>query len=265
MVPFGASLNVDNLALVMYFLTQKLPRKEKTALAKRLQITSEEIQPWARLESVAKPVEKALKSSGLNRPSRVYETLRGVPGERVLFLYLHSADRIVHDRSATTSRNTFWPPRRSPTRTWPRPGSSRHPYLAKVKDEMIAAKLDGRNWKPEQSPSGAAAALAQGIHHVRRGIHDEGWRLTAADGRVRQSRFPLRRSEVLHEISFTLHTGRSSGCWVPTARGKPPPSRSSRAYWRPLRDAFRSRSSRAGKSCRRETADRLRARSGGAV
>jgi tRNA nucleotidyltransferase/poly(A) polymerase len=153
LIPFGVPLACDSLALFLALLTEKLPRKEKAALAKRLQMSKAEAACWQELESRARPLERKLKAGKLNRPSLVYELLSQAPGEQVLFLYIHAKDRLVHDR-IRNYLTKYLPAAQEITdrdviAAGFQPGSAR---FAQVKREMIAARLDGRAWRPEGAP-----------------------------------------------------------------------------------------------------------------
>jgi tRNA nucleotidyltransferase (CCA-adding enzyme) len=150
LVPFGVPLAFDSLAVFLALLTEKLSGKEKAELAKRLQMSRAEADSWQELEARTRALEKKLKSGKLNRPSLVYELLSQAPGEQVLFLYVHSKDRLVHDR-IRNYLTKYLPAAQEITdkdvaAAGFEPGSAR---FARVKREMIAARLDGRIWRPE--------------------------------------------------------------------------------------------------------------------
>jgi tRNA nucleotidyltransferase (CCA-adding enzyme) len=150
LIPFGALLKFESLALFLALLTEKLTRREKAALAKRLQMSKAEAESWLKLESQARPLEKKLQSASLNRPSLVYELLSRAAGEQILFLYVHSKERPVHDRIRNYLTKYLLTSQEITDKdviaAGLEPGSAR---FAQVKREMIAARLDGRTWRPE--------------------------------------------------------------------------------------------------------------------
>ena len=163
MIPFGVDLRFDSLGLFLYFMTEKLTPEEKTALARRLVMSREEVYAWRMLERKSRKIEKELKSERLHRPSQVYEALRQVPGEQILFLYLHSPERLVHDRIRNYLQKHLLTAQevsdKDVVAAGSEPGS---PKFLKAKEEMIAARLDGRTWKPapEQPPARPKATPA---------------------------------------------------------------------------------------------------------
>lgn len=153
LIPFGVPFTFDSLAVFLALLTEKLPRKEKAALVKRLQMGKVEAASWQQLEARARPLERKLKAGKLNRPSLVYELLSQAPGEQILFLYVHTKDRLVHDR-IRNYLTKYLPAAQEVTdrdvaAVGVEPGSAR---FAQVKQEMVAARLDGRVWRPEGVP-----------------------------------------------------------------------------------------------------------------
>lgn len=150
MVPFGLSIVDDHLSLFLYFLTEKLTQREKSELARNLGLPKTVLSAWKRLQPDARKLERAVRSPKLRRPSEVYDTLRTVPGEQVLFLYLHSAQRLVHDRirnylqkyllaaSEVTDKDVAAEGFQPGTRAFQR-----------AREGMITARLDGRKWRPE--------------------------------------------------------------------------------------------------------------------
>ncbi len=98
MVPFGVDFHADNRGLFLHTLMEKLSDRERKDLIQRVGLTKEDLQPWRDLERRVKKLEATLESARLNRASLVYETLRKQPGEDVLYLFLHTGKRLVHDR-----------------------------------------------------------------------------------------------------------------------------------------------------------------------
>ncbi len=165
MVPFGIDIHLESIGLFLYFLTEKLPVKEKAAFAKGAGLSRKDIEQWQKLEAKSKKLEKDLKSAKLQKPSHIYSLLSKAPGDQILFLLAHSSERLVHDRIRNYLQK-YLPSAQEVTdrdvaATGVRPGT---PKFQKVREEMILTKLDARPKKippPETPPAAAATALAR--------------------------------------------------------------------------------------------------------
>ena len=145
MIPFGANVTIDHLSLFLYFLAEKLSPKEKAALAKQLQMGNDYVQGWMKLEARARPVEKRLASARLHKASQAYEAMLQMPGEIVLFLFLHSQNRLVHDRIRNYLQKYLPAAQEITDKDVVAAGHDPHGKdFAKAKRDMIAARLDGR-------------------------------------------------------------------------------------------------------------------------
>jgi tRNA nucleotidyltransferase (CCA-adding enzyme) len=169
MVPFGADLKLENFGLFMYVLTEKLNAKEKAALIKDLGMPKSDVNEWQKLEARAKKLENVVKSARLQKASQVYHAIVEAPGEEVLFLLTHSAQRLVQDRIKNyltkylpaalevTDKDVEAAAAGAP------PGS---PKWKKVRDQLITTKLDSRPKKvppPEEPvPAPAPAMMSAG-------------------------------------------------------------------------------------------------------
>jgi tRNA nucleotidyltransferase (CCA-adding enzyme) len=153
MISFGVELPVDDLALFLYLLTEKLTAKEKRAFIKSTAMRKSELERWQKLQVRTKKLEKELKSANLQKASRVYKTLFKVPGEEILFLYLHTPFRLVQDRIKNYLQK-YLPAAQEITdrqvaAAGVEPGT---PKFQKIKEDMIAARLNGRMKKPVPQP-----------------------------------------------------------------------------------------------------------------
>jgi tRNA nucleotidyltransferase/poly(A) polymerase len=155
MIPFGAAMRLDNLGLFLYFLAEKLTPKEKAALVKCSGLGSREIELWQKLESRSKKLERELKSAKLQKASQLYQTLSRAPGDQVLFLLLRSPLRLVQDRIRNYLQKhlpaALEITDREVIAAGVQPGS---PKFQKVKEELIATRLDTRPRKVEPPPEG---------------------------------------------------------------------------------------------------------------
>ena len=166
MVPFGIDIHLDSIGLFLYFLCEKLSAKERASLIKEVGLTKREVELWQKLEAKSKKLEKDLKSAKLQKPSHVYGVLVKSPGDQILFLLAHSAERLVHDRIRNYLQK-YLPSAQEVTEkdvlaTGARPGT---PKFQKAREELIVAKLDARPKKvpPPVTPpvTGPAPALAR--------------------------------------------------------------------------------------------------------
>jgi tRNA nucleotidyltransferase/poly(A) polymerase len=159
LVPFGIDIHLESMGLFLYFLTEKLPVKDRAGFIKNVGISRRDVDQWQKLEAKAKKLEKELKSAKLQKPSKVYQALTDVPGDQILFLLAHSSERLVHDRIKNYLQK-YLPSAQEVTdrdilATGARPGT---PKFQKVREEMILTKLDAR---PKKIPP-PVEALAGG-------------------------------------------------------------------------------------------------------
>lgn len=154
LLPFGIDLHVDHTALFFYFLTEKLTPKEKAALVKSLDMSKAEVDAWQKLEVRSAKLEKELQSATLQKPSRLYQLLSKTPGEQILFLLAKSSQRIVVDRIRNYLQKYLLTAQEltdaDVIAAGAVPGT---PKFEKLKDQMIAAKLDAR---PKKIPEPVA-------------------------------------------------------------------------------------------------------------
>ena len=153
LVPYGIEIRVNGLPLFLNVLMEKLNAKERADLIKAAALTRSEVTAWQKLDAVAKKLERELKSPKLQKASQLYQLLIKAPGEVMLYLLLHSAQRIVQDRI----RNYFQKylplsmevTNETVAATGAVPGT---PKFQRVKEEMILARLDARPKKPAPPP-----------------------------------------------------------------------------------------------------------------
>ncbi len=153
LVPFGVEFPADYLGLFLHVLTEKLTPKEKAALIKATGLGPAEAERWKKLEARAGKLERLLKSPKLHKPSDLYLALAQVPGEEMLFLLLYSSERIVQDR-IKNYLGKYLPLSLEVTDEQVRargvqPGT---PAYAKVKQELIVARLKARPKRPPVRP-----------------------------------------------------------------------------------------------------------------
>jgi tRNA nucleotidyltransferase/poly(A) polymerase len=175
LVPFGVRFPLEELGIFLYFLTEKLAPKEKTALVEATAMGKAEADLWQKLEVRTRKLERDLKSPKLSRPSQVYEVLSKAPGDQILFLLIRSPLRLVQDRVRNYLQK-YLPMAQEVTdeevlAKGVAPGTAK---FQKVKGELIAAKLNARPKKvvpeepveppqPVEPPPGQKRVLRQPI------------------------------------------------------------------------------------------------------
>jgi len=175
LLPFGIDMRMNSLPLFLNLLFEKLNAKERAELIKNTLLTKGEVNGSAKLEGAAKKLERDLKSPKLQKASQLYQLLVKTPGEQILYLLVHSTQRIVQDRI----RNYFQkyiPASLEVTdevvaATGVAPGT---PKFQRVKDEMILTRLDARPKKPAPVPEPppppppmSSFARGPGVRHAR--------------------------------------------------------------------------------------------------
>ncbi len=98
LIPFGVELPVNNLAVFLYLLTERLSPSEKSTLIKSTAMHKSEAELPVKAVAAARRLERGLRSSKVSKASQVYQVLHAAPGEEILLLYLISQQRIVQDR-----------------------------------------------------------------------------------------------------------------------------------------------------------------------
>jgi tRNA nucleotidyltransferase/poly(A) polymerase len=144
-LPFGSDLAINSYSLFLFLLLERLSPKERTQLTKTVGIPRADVDASVRLESKAKKVEKELAAAKITRPSALYALLSKVPGEILLFLLMRSGQRLVLDRIKNYLQK-YLPAAQEVTEKdvierGAQPGT---PKFAKLRHEMIAARLDAR-------------------------------------------------------------------------------------------------------------------------
>jgi tRNA nucleotidyltransferase (CCA-adding enzyme) len=149
LLPFGAEIEVDDIALFFYVLTEKLTPRERSTLVQAMSMDKSAVDSWQKLESRAKKLEKELGSSKLQKPSQIYNVLAKAPAEQAIFLLLKPAQRVVQDRIKNYFQKYLPAAQEITDRQVVEAGytlgSSK---FEKVKAEMITKRLDSRPKKP---------------------------------------------------------------------------------------------------------------------
>lgn len=152
-LPLDTGLVPDDAALFFALLTEKLPPKERAALA---ELDAERAPAWQKLGARSAKLEKELAVPALHRPSKIYGVLSKAPGEQILYLHVHSQHRNVQDRIRNYLQK-YIPTAQEVTDQQVEeagfiPGT---PKFQKAKAEMITKRLDAR---PPKKPEPEAEA-----------------------------------------------------------------------------------------------------------
>mgnify|MGYP005810830943 CR=1 FL=1 len=149
LIPFGIPYPMDNLALLLWLVGEKLSPKERAQLVANTGLEKTELQAWQRLEPRARKLESVLTSARVQKASQVWRVLSNAPGEDVVLLFIRSTQRLAQDRI----RNYFQKYLPASLEVTDRdvlaagaaPGT---PEWAKTRQELIATRLDSRPRKP---------------------------------------------------------------------------------------------------------------------
>jgi tRNA nucleotidyltransferase/poly(A) polymerase len=98
MIPHGATVITENLALFLAILLEPFTPKERTALIQCSGLTDADVAQWKKLEPRSKKLETALISEKLSRASQIYQLLSQSAGDEVLYLLCRPAQRLAADR-----------------------------------------------------------------------------------------------------------------------------------------------------------------------
>jgi hypothetical protein len=137
----------------LYVLTENLSAKDKQALIKHVEMRKADVDAWQKLPVRAKKLEAALKSARLKKPSQIFDVFAPAPADEILFLLYHSGVRLIQDRIRNYLQK-YIPLSQEITDAEVEakgvtPGT---PKFQKLKEEMVAARLDGRTKKPPPPP-----------------------------------------------------------------------------------------------------------------
>jgi tRNA nucleotidyltransferase/poly(A) polymerase len=159
--PFGAEFPVDNMALFLYFVTEKLTPRERAALIKECALEKADVSGWQKLEAASKKLEKELKNAKYQRASKLYALLSEAAGEQMLFLLVKSGERIVIDRIKNYLQK-YLPAAQEITdkdvmAAGGQPGT---PKGKKLRADLIAKRLDSRPKKAAPAAESLSATQA---------------------------------------------------------------------------------------------------------
>ena len=164
LAPVGGGFLFDGFGLFLTVLTEKFTPKEKSALIEAAGMQKADLDEWQKLEARAKKLERDLKSAKLQKPSHIYHVLAKARGEEMLFLLFKSSERTVQDRIKNYFQK-YLPSAQEITErdviaAGGQPGTTK---FQKLREELIATRLDARPRKPPPPPGegeGATEAVA---------------------------------------------------------------------------------------------------------
>jgi tRNA nucleotidyltransferase (CCA-adding enzyme) len=156
-IPFGMDFKLDPLPLFLDTLFAKLSSKEAAGVLKATALTRGETNALQKLVPAAKKLEKALQSAKLQKASALYQLLTDTPGEQILYLAVHSGQRLVQDRIKNYFAK-YMPMAEEITddQVVAAGFTKGTPKFAKAKQEMIWKHLDARPKKvavPVEAPA----------------------------------------------------------------------------------------------------------------
>jgi len=137
---------------------RKLTAQEKAGLIQATAMPKPDADRWQKLEPRARKLESELKAPQLSRPSQVYQVLSKAPGEQILFLLIRSALRLVQDRARNYLQKYLPMAQEVAMRKCaPRARPRGIPKFHKVKEALIAAKLNARQRRSSRGGARGAA------------------------------------------------------------------------------------------------------------
>ena len=112
-----------------------------------------------KLGARAAKLEKDVAVSTLHRPSKIYSVLSKAPGEQILYLVVHSQQRVVQDRIRNYLQKYIPAAQEITDQQVIDAGyTAGTPKFEKAKAEMVSKRLDAR---PPKKPDAEAEAEAE--------------------------------------------------------------------------------------------------------
>ena len=100
----AAGLPVRSFPLFLYLLTRKLPPRDQTLVAGRLNLKRPDLQTLRKLDENARRLAKALGGKAAGTPTKLYELLAATPPELILLAEVEYPQKIVQSRIRTYLR-----------------------------------------------------------------------------------------------------------------------------------------------------------------
>lgn len=157
MIPHGATVIAEHLALFLAVLFETLSAKERQALIDCSGLTEADVAQWKKLDPRSKKLETALMKSDLTRASQIYQLLAKSAGDEMLYLLCRPSQRTAADRVRNYLQKYILTVQEITDAevTAAKSVSAEAKEFAAAKASYIAARLDGRIKKappPEPPP-----------------------------------------------------------------------------------------------------------------
>jgi tRNA nucleotidyltransferase (CCA-adding enzyme) len=158
-LPLGPSGWTEGWRSFFIVLTESLSSRDRAELVANIGMTKEDLESCKRLQAHAKKLETALKSATLRKPSQIYQVLAAAEPDEILFVLHESGQRIVQDRIRNYIQKYLPLVQEIPEAEFAAAGAlPGMPKFEKVRETFIAAKLNARPKKVDESFVEVAAA-----------------------------------------------------------------------------------------------------------
>jgi tRNA nucleotidyltransferase/poly(A) polymerase len=149
LLPDDAPTRAARFGPFLYALTEKLTAKEKQTLAKTLEMTKAELEPWQKIEARAKKLETSLRAARVKKASHVYQIMTAAAPDEILFQLYHSTFKPVQERMRNYYQKYLPLLQEITPEEWAtiegKPGT---PKYNKARESFIAFRLDRKVKKP---------------------------------------------------------------------------------------------------------------------
>ncbi len=146
-VPHGTASWSDGWRSFVHVLLEKLSQRERAELFSSLAMPREDVDRLRKLESHAAKLETALRSPTLRKPSQIFKLLNAAAPDEILLILYESQQRLVQDRIRNYLQK-YLPLAYEigDEEVGAAPGT---PKYQKLREEIVARRLDARPKKPE--------------------------------------------------------------------------------------------------------------------
>jgi len=129
----------------VFYLTRRLKAGERAALARRLEMKRQDLEPWMELEGEGKRLVRRLGSKEANTPSKAFQVLSQQPAELILFVLLHFPQKKVQVKLRNFLTRHRPLKEKLPEKELKALGvQEATPRFAKILDMLFVAVLDGK-------------------------------------------------------------------------------------------------------------------------
>ena len=149
LLPEDARSRLGRWGPFVWVLTEKFGAKEKQALVKQCELPKPDVDAWQKLELRARKLETALRSARIRKPSHVYQIVNAAPADEVLFALYRSTLKPVQERLRNHFQKYLPTVQEITPEEWSSIGKPGSPKYNKLRDELIAQRLDRRPPRPK--------------------------------------------------------------------------------------------------------------------